>query len=1279
MRHFFYAHGEIKNDHILQKYLKEATAKPSEEHPYPFYESIYDMTDTIYDRRLEKEDEELNELTPETIFADRTDIPADFKQKLQADEKYPRIKALEILWHYVEYSTKNPSDNSEVTTVLYHLVKGNIALRISECYFEYYNFEYSKKWGDYANDHLWRGKNLAVRLRNTPEIKNNTAIPIDLYLRLLKLNLAKYYRDYALRYRRSDFDAAVDEFNHVRERAGKTLSTVTSSSVRRQYSLIWMEAILNVSIIYRYKYQFNTAHHETLLLFDALADQLSRVNTEYQNTVQKIQETVKTINQDKISENEQNPQSISFKQDIQDCALCHLVNNGTNYDIKRYFLLILLELSRIECEQHTPKSYENAIRISILADVWSARMDELEESRHNIDAINIFSRCLRKYIKFANNDMDLTILSQNINTHTDSDKNSDTDTFYYSSFLKHNGTGQVIDLSSLLQTLNGNKGNFISETEVVKWYCLYLEKPRNVLEAVSSSTFSDSVKKILENEEAKPNLTLTFLKGFWKFRLQEFDAAITLFNEVIQSKESSYIRLSTVGLKARYLLANCHMSQARFKDAEKELKYLHDTLAFAKISRTVQAGQSTNDSTDAELDPRVEIDLGYCYMQRGAYKDAIEIYEKLYGKPDGEGNMQKIIPNIKKERYIMGLNNYAACCIFSINNDKNLFTERCKMARSIFLRLQEEYPEAYQSDRQTNLLRGYYILCTGCDLETESFNMETDNVQKYAMAHEYFKIACNYDKAFVSQYYTHNDRINRNEAYYRNEVERLSVYIINLTKLYQLNINIVDTRKNIERFILGFPTTYEISLKAAMALAEWLLSYTDPWKGTCEENERKELLQQMFRSFSYITIYEERGAGVFNALKINSNFRFFKSEQRGELLAYLLAMYKPIKAIKEEYCYNLDDYDRTSQKHLVHYTSIKTLQLLLAQETTDGESEGKKKIPRLRINNCGYMNDVFEGGIFLDKIRLIANPDNKEDTKNSVEELISIYFPQLERSAENRLPIGSNVYIGSLSIKEDSFPMWAIYAQNESGCNIEFGDGFFDINSAPYYPAALRDYMISKYTDDDYPLYIVHYLKAEPISKEDLPDLGNDVHKFDIKQTQEVTQHCGTQALRNKDLYRLFAQIYERWVYLEEYTKGLLNTKLSETAEPDTADSSPNPDQQYQDDPRNIVRAFAADRINEIRFLFKDVDYEYEGEVRVVYTAISKNEDKVKLDESLDVPHVYVDVNREINNVTVRLGSRIDDATVDKYVTWLKHTQHVRQVQLARRNRYTSDSGTSII
>ncbi len=124
--------------------------------------------------------------------------------------------------------------------------------------------------------------------------------------------------------------------------------------------------------------------------------------------------------------------------------------------------------------------------------------------------------------------------------------------------------------------------------------------------------------------------------------------------------------------------------------------------------------------------------------------------------------------------------------------------------------------------------------------------------------------------------------------------------------------------------------------------------------------------------------------------------------------------------------------------------------------------------------------------------------------------------------------------------------------------------------------------------------------------------------------------------------------MYKEWSKFEDYLEENFASKVSITQE---------------------LRRFVADRLNEVRFLFKSSDYESEGEVRVVHTTEDSN-----VDDSFDVPRVYINLDREIKKLTVRLGSRIDDAKVDQLVTWLKSSPHIEKVKLAERNRYVSSS-----
>lgn len=1128
MKHFFFPHEATPNqDGILNRLfihnIKEDSTYDDQ------LKVFYDAADIICDKRFEEEDGELKTLVErggKGESGNNTVVP--FYEKLvpyksdNRDKKYYRIKALKMLWRYIEENnavifceTQNDGEEwkESISRVLYHLTRGNICLRISQCYYESYDLEKSDIWGNRAIEILWHGKNLAARLRDSSTAQKRMVA--DLYLRLTKLNLAKYYRDYARKNRRSDFDASLDEFKQVRKRVEDEIEHVSAEEeMKRQYVLIWMDAVFNIANIHRRKYQADITRREVLFSYHCL----KQGDGEFFKLIECADKLVESEGED-IEKLLDHPQ---IKEDLPDlcadsfkkCAALH------DYDRKRYFLLILIEISRIYRDLHFKENYLRAMATAVIADRWSYHLDNSAGcGGNNIDALITISSSLRKYIKYRDTGRCEDVLPEKIEIMV----NGTTQSLH----LRDEGGTEEKETATLGEFIMklikfAENGHLKSKTEIIKWHCLYLQKPK-VLKSVQGMVGDyGKIEKYFKVENQ--NLQILFLEGLVMLRMKKYKRALKIFEKLVdpRNKETQYVRLGTIGLKARYLLADCYMSLAEFSKAEKILKELQDTLAFAKKSGI---GQGMPGRTDSDIDDRTEIDLGYCYMQRGEYGKAIEIYRGMFGDgQEGKNGSEFHLPKIKKERQIMGLNNYAACCILSVDdmdegesscekdgekenivskNDKKekklIVNEKLETARKIFCYMGQRSGEDKvwcESNPETNLLKGYYTLCAGVkpgdvpvtENEKERLENTRKREQTYVDAHEYFRKACRFEDAFTSRYNLLDEKGKGNMAKYRNEVERISVYIINLTNLYTLYLKnkkeietgtyktngetielrddlkvtkeqlkyLSDSRLNLERFILNFPTTYKISLKASIALAEWLLEYEKNY-----HTKSDGLIKQLYRSFSYVTIYEERGAHVFNILKDNPKFRLFTASDRGKFLALLLAMYKPIKAIKEVCCFK--SIDKRNHPNLVHYTSIECLKKIL----TDGQ---KKEKPHFRINNCGYMNDVFEGTVFLKSIAMVSGEITSKE-KEGHSALIKEYFPQLNRSNENMLPSGSNVYIGSLSVKKDSFPMWSVYAANEKGCNIEFGNGFFDIDGNPCLPKALRGYMLSKYTDQDYPLY----------------------------------------------------------------------------------------------------------------------------------------------------------------------------------------------------------------
>lgn len=193
----------------------------------------------------------------------------------------------------------------------------------------------------------------------------------------------------------------------------------------------------------------------------------------------------------------------------------------------------------------------------------------------------------------------------------------------------------------------------------------------------------------------------------------------------------------------------------------------------------------------------------------------------------------------------------------------------------------------------------------------------------------------------------------------------------------------------------------------------------------------------------------------------------------------------------------------------------------------------------------------------------------------------------------------------------------------------------------------------SRYIDSDYPLYIVQYIDRPTNNANDGYDKESSPQSSE-KEKESLVQSCGTRAIKREILEKHLNSIYKAWKKLDIYLNTNTITKTDENV-------------------KNTVIRFAADRLNEVRFLFKDPDYAYEGEIRVVYTDEPKNA-KGRINYEPDPPHQYVKMERKIKDLTIRLGSKVSDYDVDRIVSWLHKTGQVKKVVLAKRNRYVGMS-----
>jgi len=1197
MRSFF--HPEVED--LEARYNEQANLKLDRAGIKFFLEIAYDYADHLFDIRFDPIKHGVQEASKNQ---------RQVGQQQQKVQKFYRLLD-QIKDNYKSFCTRNKQAvGSEKLVILYHLTIGNICMRIEQWHLDNYHYKLAEQWYSMATGALWQGVNKAEVLR-----ENSTDKEIETYRFLLMLNIGKCCRNYAEQNRRSDFLAAIDKFEKIKNEIEEHLQD--SGNISRELALIWADAAINIARIHRHMYRTDSAKNDFFCILSSLSaisdDNITIRKCEADNLLE-----VTVISEGKPYEITLSNVGKSKNKSPKDNSEVtkNILTAIEKSDQKSLILQVLIEFGMLLRKE---RNYSDAVKTFIVANLY--------DPEQNIDAVNNISSALRKYI-------------------TTSDAQTTSVRELYNSIQTHVFEPRKTQLLNQLKTY-ARHGNLYALREFIRWHgdcfrhknkkveiCTGLDSThlQNVLNSLGSglheiihdpdSFQSNSVYDtddiielinilIKENRDESmsdtttpdnENVQLLYLRGTVELQFQYYNDAAVTFRAVCSRKEASYIRRGTLGLKARYQLAQCYMAMAEFRKARDILQEIRYTLEGSLLSRQAKHSDEgywdekclDERCSDAAPDFRVERDYGYCLMQLGSYEAARVIYQKIHKDIEkGEGGEYR---QYSQQQISMSLNNYASCLIHTGRIDS---TTKDVLDRAL---------ANNKNDKVTNLLLGYCCVCgPNPDL------VAAQNYFDIAYGHDY-DVDLNPDFYGDSKLDSKPNKIRyQNRAEYQNVVEQRSAYIINLTKIWNAResldpASVEKARKKIKDFLSDISPACILSLNAAIALAKWLCEFDDSSK-----EAEKEAVAQLYRSFAMVSIYPEHGSRAFMEFKADPDFRYFQSDERGEILARLLVMYRHIKGIKEERCISQE---RLKQDNLtlVHYTSISTLKLLLAEKM-----EGSELPPRFRVSNCGYMNDVFEGSIFLDRMR--DSVVNESFSVGNWNDMVRKYFPHLFRSEENMIPVGRNVYIASLSFKPDSFPLWSIYANNETGCNIEFSKSFFDILAKSLDPAELKDYLISKYTDDDYPVYAIKYL-----------------------------DNMNTELLK---------QIFTEWKKVDTAIEKLREKYLVENSSDDMLKNA-----------IDAIHTFAADRINEVRFLYKDEDYKYEGEARVVVTTSKKS----KIDEMMSPPRAYAEVDRTIDNISVRLGSRIDDATVDQLVTWLKLTGKVREVKLSKRNRRTIDT-----
>ena len=343
-------------------------------------------------------------------------------------------------------------------------------------------------------------------------------------------------------------------------------------------------------------------------------------------------------------------------------------------------------------------------------------------------------------------------------------------------------------------------------------------------------------------------------------------------------------------------------------------------------------------------------------------------------------------------------------------------------------------------------------------------------------------------------------------------------------------------------------------------------------------------------------------------------------------LNQLIDIYRIVQDIK--YQLGLKAKDKNSNLKFGHYTKGKTLQNLLNQDTGNTDDTKFSVSGKTRLYNANYMNDPEEGVV----IEEILEP-NKDGKRTSYFEKRNILDP-------------SPWFLMSFTSKTDDLTMWSQYGDDAQGVCL-----------------VLKEDDFSRFTSFNDVSWRRETTSLEFINKIDLSmsELSSDLKvsaneskkkestfSANVEEAQPKPEKKDKVAKGNIDyLYRI-AYVKNTGENFElektELFDGNEITKLKEAVN--------NLKQKLHErvnDNDDFYKEAISSCIEEIRYLFKSVDYKYENELRILrYANLDPSNDKIKIDKESGIGKLYVERENPIQIEKVIFGPKFPNP---EYVT----------------------------
>ena len=331
-------------------------------------------------------------------------------------------------------------------------------------------------------------------------------------------------------------------------------------------------------------------------------------------------------------------------------------------------------------------------------------------------------------------------------------------------------------------------------------------------------------------------------------------------------------------------------------------------------------------------------------------------------------------------------------------------------------------------------------------------------------------------------------------------------------------------------------------------------------------------------------------------------------------LKNLLSIYQLVQKIK--YQLGLKDEDKNQMLKFGHYTKGSTLQIMLNQEGNDNKDFSVSG--KTRLYNANYMNDPEEG-IVIEQILGLDRRDILEP---------------------------SSWFLMSFTNKTDDLAMWSQYGDDAKGVCLVLREDDFSRFTSFNDVSWRQEKNFLEFSDKMY------LLKSELNSGFEKSifrsESENSVDTVNDEGTEPNSVEKDSDSKRNSDyLYRI---AYVR--HTEENLK-LERTELFEKSEIEELEKLLNSLKEKLDIGSKITEKNYQDAISEcieeIRYLFKSVDYKYENELRILrYANLEPSNKEIKIDKTSGVGKLYIERKNSIQIGKVIFGPKFPNP---EYVT----------------------------